>query len=133
MKKKPSAQPALSPLENAVMQVVWSQQSVTADAVRNRMQGEKDLKESTVRTLLRRLEGKGYVTHDVEGRTYVYRAKVQPTNVAASAVRGILDRFCKGSVENLLVGLVDDKLITADKLKRLANQIADAEQRQKKS
>lgn len=72
------------------------------------------------------------MTYDLAGRTYVYRATMAPTNVAAGAVRGILDRFCEGSVENLLVGLVDDKLITADKLKQLADRIAAAEQRQKK-
>lgn len=132
MNRKQQKQPTLSPLENAVMQVLWSDQPVTADVVRERLQGERELKDSTVRTLLRRLEEKGYVTHDVEGRTYVYRATVAPTNVAAGAVRSIVDRFCEGSVENLLVGLVDDKLITADKLKQLADQIAAAEKRRKK-
>ena len=91
------------------------------------------LKASTVRTLLRRLEEKGYVTHDVDGRTYVYRATVKQTNVATSAVRTIVDKFCAGSVENLLVGLVDDKQISSKRLQDLANQIAAAEAEQAKS
>ncbi len=130
MKKKSAKSAALSPLENAVMQVVWSDQPVTADSVRQKLQGQHELKDSTIRTLLRRLEEKGYVDHDVDGRTYVYRAKVEQNNVAASAVRGIVDRFCSGSVENLLIGLVDDKMISPERLRELADQIATAEKQQ---
>ena len=130
---KKKKQPALSPLENAVMRIVWDDQPITAEDVREKMDGTHGLKASTVRTLLRRLEGKGYVAHDVDGRTYVYRALVEQNNVAASAVRSIVDRFCSGSVENLLVGLVDDKQISSGRLQELANQIAAAEAEQAKT
>lgn len=129
---KKKKQPALSPLENAVMRIVWDDQPLTAEDVREKMDGTHGLKASTVRTLLRRLEEKGYVTHDVDGRTYVYRAVVEQNNVAASAVRSIVDKFCSGSVENLLVGLVDDKQISSERLQELANQIAAAEAEQAK-
>jgi BlaI family penicillinase repressor len=119
--------PRLSALENAVMQVVWSRSRATAEDVRGLLARRHDLKDSTIRTILRRLEEKGYVEHDVEGRTYVYRPRVEPHNVAAQQVRGIIDRFCRGSVENLLVGMVDDNLITPDKLRDLADKIAEAE------
>jgi BlaI family transcriptional regulator, penicillinase repressor len=123
----------LSALESAMMQVVWSKARVTADEVRLALPRRKDLKDSTVRTILRRLEEKGYVEHEVEGRTYVYRPRVEPHNVATQQVRGIIDRFCRGSVENLLVGMVDDNLITPDKLRELAERIDEAEAIQKKS
>jgi predicted transcriptional regulator len=124
---------ALSPLENAVMQVIWNDQPLTAEDVRLRLEGKHDLKDSTIRTVLRRLEEKGYAEHDVEGRTYVYRAKVEQTNVASSAVRGIVEKFCSGSIENLLVGLVDDKLISPERLKQLAEEIAKAKEQSGKS
>ena len=133
MPKKRKKQPALSPLENAVMQIVWNDQPLTAEAVREKMDKTHGLKASTVRTLLRRLEDKGYVTHEVEGRTYIYHAVVEQTNVAASAVRSIVDKFCSGSVEDLLVGLVDDKQISPERLQKLANQIAAAEAEQAKT
>src|SRR5947208_10632285 len=125
--------PRLSALENALMQVVWSRSPITADEVRAALSRRHDLKDSTIRTILRRLEEKGYVEHDVEGRTYVYRPRVEPQNVATQQVRGIIDRFCRGSVENLLVGMVDDNLITPDKLRDLADRIAEAEAAQKKA
>ena len=133
MSKKGKKQPALSPLENAVMQIVWDDQPLSAEVVREKMDKTHGLKASTVRTLLRRLEDKGYVTHEVEGRTYIYRSVVKQTNVAASAVRSIVDRFCAGSVEDLLVGLVDDKQISPERLQELANRIAAAEAEQAKT
>jgi predicted transcriptional regulator len=114
------------------MQVVWTKGRVTADDVRQALAPRQEFKESTVRTILRRLEDKGYLDHDVEGRTYVYHPRVEPQNVASQQVRGIIDRFCSGSVENLLVGMVDDNLITPDKLRDLAERIEAAEVSQKK-
>jgi BlaI family penicillinase repressor len=119
--------PALSPLENETMNVLWSLGKATADDVRQAFGKARDFKESTVRTLLRRLEEKCYVEHEVDGRTYVYRPKVDKQDVAAQAVRGIVDRFCQGSVESLLVGMVNDDLITPGKLQQLADKIAEAE------
>ena len=52
--------------------------------------------------------------------------------MATDAVRGIVERFCDGSVEDLLVGMVDDELVSADKLKELAAKIAKAEGAEKK-
>ena len=121
------ARPPLSPLEHAVMEVVWARRRATADDVRAALEASHGLKDSTVRTVLRRLEEKGYAEHAVEGRTYVYAPKVAPTNVAAQQVRGIIDRFCRGSVENLLVGMADDRLVTPDLLRRLAERIDAAE------
>jgi predicted transcriptional regulator len=117
----------LSPLENTVMQVVWERESVTAERIRVQLARSRPMKDSTVRTVLRRLEEKGYVKHTTEGRTYVYSPAVASRHVATEAVRGIIDRFCDGSVENLLVGMIDDELITPEKLKQLAARVAKAE------
>ena len=129
---KKQTRPHLSPLESDVMRVIWSRETTTADDVRLALQKDRDLKDSTVRTLLRRLESKGYVEHEVDARTFVYKPRVQEQHVAAQQVRGIIDRFCSGSVENLLVGLVDDELLSADVLRNLADRIDDAEREEKK-
>jgi predicted transcriptional regulator len=110
------------------MQVIWSRPTTTAEDVRAALEGSHDVKDSTARTILRRLESKGYIEHDVDGRTFVYRPKVEPQSVASQQVRGIIDKLCSGSVENLLVGMVDDKLITAEKLRELADRIAQADE-----
>lgn len=90
------------------------------------------MKESTARTVLRRLEEKGYLEHDVVGRTFHYRPTDPKENVAAQAVRQIVDRFCDGSVEQLLLGMVDNEVIESDELRRLAARIAEARRKDEK-
>lgn len=109
------------------MRVVWERGSVTAEQIRVQLACSRPMKDSTVRTVLRRLEEKGYVKHTTERRTFVFSPTVASHRVATEAVRGIIDRFCDGSVENLLVGMIDDELITPEKLKQLAARVAKAE------
>ena len=86
----------------------------------------RPLKESTVRTVLRRLEDKGYVTHTVSGRTFVFSAAEQRGAVAAKAVKRIVDWFCNGSLEEVLVGMVDGQQIKPEQLQALSDKIAEA-------
>jgi predicted transcriptional regulator len=116
--------PDLGELEQAVMQLIWAGRPMTAEAVRERL--PRRLKESTVRTVLRRLEEKGYVTHTVDGRTYVFRAAEARGRVAAKAVRRIIDRFCNGSVEEVLVGMMDAKMFDQRQLDMLREKIEKA-------
>lgn len=122
--------PNLSPLENAVMQVIWQRGTALAEDIRLALAAEHDLKDSTVRTLLRRLEVKGVVTHTVDGRAFVYRATIQPKHLAAGAVQGIADRILDGSISSLLLGMADDSMISAEELRRLADLIDAAEKQQ---
>jgi predicted transcriptional regulator len=114
--------PDLGELERAVMQLVWSDGPIIAEDVRERI--PRKLKESTIRTVLRRLEAKGYVTHEVDGRTYVYRAAEARGHVAAKAMKRVVDWFCNGSVEEVLVGMVDAKMVDRKQLLELADRIA---------
>jgi len=106
------------------MDVLWDRGPSTSEDVRAALTKRHFMKESTARTILRRLEDKGYVRHRVEGRTNVYAGIEQPANVAARAVRHIIDRFCDGSVEQLLVGMVDNEVIDKRDLEHLARKIA---------
>ncbi len=118
-----SPRQSLSALEYRLLQIVWDAQSCSAEHVREVLKGKKSLKDSTVRTVLRRLEEKGFVTHKVEGRTYIYSPLVAPGNAAARAVRQIIDRFCGGSIESLLVGMIADRVLSKQELKELAEKI----------
>ena len=116
--------PDLGDLEREVMQLIWANGSLTAEFVRERL--ARRLKESTVRTVLRRLEEKGYVNHALEGRTYVYQATHPRGKVAAKAVQRIVDAFCNGSVEEVLVGMVDTAMLDQRQLRTLADKVAKA-------
>ncbi len=119
---------SLSGLEHRVMEVVWAAGSSTAEHVRLALDGESQLKDSTIRTILRRLEEKGFLTHEVDQRTYVYKPTVAAQSAAVRAVRQIIDRFCGGSVEKLLVGMVADNMLDEHQLKELADRIAADQQ-----
>jgi predicted transcriptional regulator len=122
----------LSELEHLVMHIVWQHTSVTAEDVRVALADRHPMKESTVRTILKRLEEKGYVQHSVDGRTNVYSGLDAPQNVAAKAVRQIIERFCGGSVEQLLVGMVANDVVDEKELQRLAQRIAQRKNREVK-
>ena len=107
------------------MDYVWSHGPVTAESCREALMPARPMKDSTIRTVLRRLEEKGYVTHEVEGRTFVYKASDRRRNVAVRAVKNIIDRFCGGSVEELVLGMVDNEVLDQKQLQRLARKIAE--------
>lgn len=111
----------LSELEHLVMDVLWKRPQTTAEDVREALATRHPMKDSTARTILARLEEKGYVRRRVEGRTNVYRAAQPGRNLAVTAVQQIVDRLCGGSVEKLIVGMVDRKILDDRDLRRLAD------------
>jgi BlaI family penicillinase repressor len=115
---------ALTPLEQFIMDYVWAHPGCTAEMCREGVAPERALKDSTIRTILRNLEEKNYVTHDVDGRTFLFRAVDTKRNIAVQAAQQLIDRFCGGSVEELLVGLVDNQVLEPKQLRRLADKIA---------
>jgi predicted transcriptional regulator len=122
---------ALSPLEQLLMDYVWAHPGCTAETCREGVAKQRALKDSTIRTILRTLEEKGYLTHEVDGRTFVYQPAETKRNVAVQAARQLIDRFCGGSVEDLLVGLVDNQVLEPKQLQRLAEKIASRRKERK--
>jgi BlaI family transcriptional regulator, penicillinase repressor len=116
--------PPLGELEAEALRILWELGSATAETVRANL--ARPLKESTIRTVLRRLEEKDYVEHDVEGRTFVFRPKTPASSVAARGVRGLADWIYRGSVSDLLVGLVGSSRLDPKELEHLSRVIAKA-------
>ena len=123
------ALPDLGELEHEVMQLIWSGGPITAESVREHL--KRPLKESTVRTVLRRLEDKGFVTHTVEGRTFHFEAAEKRGAVAAKAVQRIVNWFCNGSLEEVLVGMVDNAALDPKQLQALSEKISKARAKKK--
>jgi BlaI family transcriptional regulator, penicillinase repressor len=106
------------------MDHVWTHGPSTAESCREALASSRPMKDSTIRTVLRRLEEKGYLTHEIDGRTFIYKAADGRQNVAVRAVKGIIDRFCGGSAEQLVLGMVDNAVLDRKQLERLARRIA---------
>lgn len=122
MRKPPNK--ALSNLEHQLMEILWRDGPGTAEQIRAALAPRRVLKDSTIRTVLRRLQEKGYVHHKIEGKAFVYSGVEKPSNVAVRAVRQILDRFCDGSLEQLLVGLVENEVVDRAELQQLARKLS---------
>jgi predicted transcriptional regulator len=127
---KPAHDPAeLGGLQREILSIVLRLGAVTADQAR--LELDRPLKDSTVRTVLRRLEEKGYLEHSIDNRTYRYHPAESRQRMAGRAVKRIVDSFCQGSVEALLVGMVDSKILDRAELQRLAARIAESEEQDK--
>lgn len=118
--------PALSALESDVMRVLWKRGEATADDVRKALPGE--LTDSSVRTILRRLESKAYVTHERDGKRFLFRPAVERPLAAAAVARRIVSAICGGSVESLLMGMVDARMLTREQLDAARKRLENAEE-----
>ena len=115
----------LTELQQAVLDFVWSSGAVNADQVREHLHAKHPLKDSSVRTILRRLEARGFLRHRLEGKTFLYEAKVSSSNVAVRAVKQLIERFWAGSAEQFVAGMVDANLLSAKELERLARKVRE--------
>lgn len=115
--------PFLTQREAQIMESLWRLKKATADEIRALLPGEPH--DSTVRTLLRVMEQKRLVAHEVEQRSFVYRPLIGQSRAKQQAVRGLLQRLFGGSVKNLVLQLLDDEQITPEELQRLARRATD--------
>jgi len=113
--------PALGDLEHELLTILWTHGEMTAFAVRKHV--NRKLKDPTIRTVLRRLEEKGYVTHSVVSGTFIYRATDTAESAAASAVQGIVEEYCGGSLERVLRGLIDAGFVDTTRLETLIGKL----------
>ncbi len=114
----------LTPLQRAIMDVVVAKGPVTSEHVRQGLHKTHPLTDSSVRTLLRRLEARGLLSHTVEGQVFRYRAETSSARVAANAVKHMIDTVWTGSAERFLVALVAEKVISAAQLERVARKVS---------
>lgn len=103
--------------ELEVMQVLWEQGAATVAEVRERI--EDEMAYTTVLTVLRRLEEKGFVGHAEEGRAHRYHPLIEPLQVRASALERLTRKLFDGSRELLLTHLVSQERLTAREIRRL--------------
>jgi predicted transcriptional regulator len=105
------------------MQAVWALGEATAERVRETL-GEP-LHDSTIRTVLRILETKGYLTHETQGKAYVYRATVPRERAQGVAVRDLLSRLFGGRAEDLVLRLIEDEQLTTQQIETLQARVSN--------
>jgi len=108
--------------EAQIMEILWQQGAATADQIRQKL--PDDPHDSTVRTLLRILETKGYIRHAARGKAYVYRPAIRKASAERKAVLGVIKRFFGGSAEALVLRLIEDEHVTPEQLEHLKKKAA---------
>jgi predicted transcriptional regulator len=117
----------ITALEARVMKVLWNRGPATAAEIRGGLPSSVALADSSIRTLLRRLERKSFVRHRREGRRFLYEAAMGRGGAAAAAAKKIVATICSGAVDALLLGMVEQKLVSREDLDALRRRIDEAE------
>jgi predicted transcriptional regulator len=112
------------------MDVLWRRGEAPADEIREELPGAPH--DSTVRTLLRILETKGFVAHDTRGKAFVYRPAIERAQAQRSALRKFLGRLFDGSAESLVLRLIEDEVLSPEQLEQIRNSIPSRRPRRRK-
>ena len=115
--------------EADVMQVLWEHGPSVVNEVREKL--SDDLAYTTVLTILRTLEQKGYVKHEEEGRVHRYFAAVKEEAARRSALQHLTGKLFKGSAELLFTHLVADRKLSKDQVLRMRELLASAGKKEK--
>lgn len=125
MTKKKNSEIRLGRLEMQIMNVVWEKEKATVHDVKEALGKGRKPAYSTILTMMRKIEAKGYLEHDVDNRTYVYRPTISQ-NVARRSILGdILDRLFEGSPTLLLNSLVEQNQVSEEELDQLKELIKE--------
>ena len=124
--------PDLSPAQREIMEIIWQQGEVTASAVRKLLAAKRKVARNTVRTLLERMEEKGWLTHRTEGRTFLYSAAQPRDATIGQRVADVVDHVCGGSPETLVTALLDYRGLSAGELSRIRAMLDDAKKSTRK-
>ena len=126
MTKQKDSEIRLGRLEMQIMNVVWEKGKATVHDVKDALGKGRKPAYSTILTMMRKIEAKGYLEHDVDNRTYVYRPTISQ-NVARRSILGdILDRLFEGSPALLLNSLVEQNQVSKEELTQLKKLIEEA-------
>ena len=115
----------LGRMQFRIMQILWDHGRATARVITDRLNESEPVAHSTVQTLLRQLEAKGAVGHEVEGRIFVFVPRLKEEKVKKTAAQDLLERVFGGSVGNLVAHLLKDEGVSRaelDELRRLIDR-----------
>src|SRR5437773_1675958 len=121
--------PDLSPAQREIMEIVWARGEVTANEVRRVLSRTRNVARNTVRTLLERMEAKGWLRHSAEGRTFLYRPARPRNDTIGQKVREVIENVCGGSPETLVTALLDYRGLRPEELRRIRQLLDEAQAR----
>jgi BlaI family penicillinase repressor len=121
----------LGEVQLAIMRVLWERGRATAKEVTEALNEQRPVAHSTVQTLLRKLEKRGSVTHEKEGRTFYFIPLVQEDEVQQTGVRELLNKVFQGSASGLVSHLLKEEKLSDKELAEIKSLIEDHEEKRK--
>jgi len=115
--------PPLSPAETGILRILWELREGTVQDVCDHLPPARKVAYATVQTLLRRLESKGYITHDAKGKAHLFRPAAGRDEVITRTVGDFVDRLFGGDPVPLMLHLADHSGLKAEDLDRLKELI----------
>ena len=112
----------LGDLQLRIMQILWGAESASVTEVQQGLDGEP-LAYTTVATMLRKMEDRGLVRHNQEGRRFIYQPVVDPEAVSRTMVNTLVDRMFGGSLADAVHHLLETREVDADELEQLERMI----------
>lgn len=119
----------LSEAQREIMEIVWDLREVSVFEVREILSKERPVARNTVRTLLERMEEKNWLTHRVDGRTYIYSPLVPREVSLGERVLEIVDKACGGEPERLVSALLDYRGLTDEEAERIRKMLSEAQKK----
>ena len=126
MTKRHRELPDLSPAQREIMVIVWDRGEVSAREVLEALSKKRDVSRNTVRTLIERMEAKGWITHREDGRTHLYSAAETRQTMIGHKVKEGVGSLCYGSPEALVSALLDYRGLTEGELQRIRAMLNEA-------
>ena len=111
-------------LQLQIMKILWERGEGTVAQVMEGLNGT-ELAYTTVATVLRKMEGRGLVTHRSEGRSFVYRPKVKAGDVSHRMANQLVDRLFEGSLLDAVNHLLTTREVSRDELEKIQQLIAE--------
>lgn len=126
MPRKRRDLPELTPAQSEIMEIIWAREEVSASEVRRVLSRSRPVARNTVRTLLERMEEKGWIAHREEGRTFLYSATEPRQTTIGQKVREVVETLCGDSPEALVSALLDYRGLNSGELERIRAMLAKA-------
>ncbi|MFC1694003.1 BlaI/MecI/CopY family transcriptional regulator [Candidatus Latescibacterota bacterium] len=115
----------LGRLQMKIMRVLWEKKRATALEITGALNENEPVAHSTVQTVIRMLEQKSVVAHDVDNRTFIFYPLVKNEKITRHAVQDFIDHVFAGSAEGLVSYIIKNKYISSKEFKKIQNLFGD--------
>ena len=122
----------LGDLQLAIMRVLWARGEASASEVHQALLDDRGLAVTTIKTMLRKMEDRGFVQHRANGRQFIYRTRIEETDVRDGMVGDLVQRMFRGDGAALVNHLIEAGEVDADELDELRAQLSRKRKKKRK-